>query len=230
MQIEEKVFQRRRFVPEAMERFGFRKTENGYEYETDFLDGDFHVRLLVTEQGAVRGCVTDRMNGEEYAPLRMDRFNGAYVNSVRGAYEDLLNGIGDRCCREVLFASDQANRITALIWDRYGVEPDFPWDEDPYEPYGVFRHAENRKWFALLMSVKWNALLRDGRQEHVDLINLKIDPAQSEALCKRPGVYPAYHMNHQNWISVTLNDQLPDGDVMTLVDQSFQLTAGKAKR
>ena len=106
MTIEEKVFQRKRFVPETMEAFGFRKTDAGYLYETAFLNGDFAARVFVTDGGAVSGTVIDAMNGEEYAPLRAERYNGAYVNAVRSAYEELLDGIANACCRDVPFASD----------------------------------------------------------------------------------------------------------------------------
>lgn len=59
----------------------------------------------------------------------------------------------------MFFASDQANRIANLIYERYGVKPDFPWKDDN----GVFRHLDNNKWFSLIMYVKWNALLKDGK-------------------------------------------------------------------
>ena len=47
----------------------------------------------------------------------------------------------------MFFASDQANRIANLIYERYGVKPDFPWKDDN----GVFRHLDNNKWFSLIM-------------------------------------------------------------------------------
>lgn len=68
-----------------------------------------------------------------------------------------------------VFASDQANRIANLIYERYGVKPDFPWKDDN----GVFRHLDNNKWFSLIMYVKWNALLKDGNTRMVNIMNLK---------------------------------------------------------
>lgn len=228
MTTEEKVFRRRRFLPERMERFGFRKTENGYEYTADFLNGEFRAILTVTGAGDVRGSVIDCMNNEEYTPLRAESFNGAYVNSVRNAYEELLTAVAEQCCRDVLFVSDQANRIADRILERYAVQPDFPWDQGRYRGSGTFRHTENRKWFALIMNIRLGALLKNACEEPADVMNLKADPQASEALCKRAGIFPAYHMNHKNWISVVLNDLLPDEDVMQLVDASFRLTEPRA--
>ena len=58
----------------------------------------------------------------------------------------------------------------------------------------------------------------------VDVINLKADEKKTGFLHKIRGIYPAYHMNHSKWISVTLDNTLDDRDVMDLVDESFRLT------
>ena len=38
--------------------------------------------------------------------------------------------------------------LEQLIFDTYSVEPDYPWMDTPES--AVFRHAANRKWFALV--------------------------------------------------------------------------------
>lgn len=227
MTIEEKAFLRKRFLPEALERYGFRKTDAGYVYRTDFMDGDFTAVVAVTEQGEASGTVIDNMNGEEYAPLRSDRFNGAYVNAVRSAYEDLLADIAAHCCRDTLFDTDQANRIADRIFERYGVRPDFPWGQSPYDRAGTFRHADSGKWFALIMDIRRGLLSKDADGRMIDVMNLKIDPNEKSPL--QDGVYPAYHMNHKMWITATLDDTLSDDEIMKLVDVSFRMTAGGTK-
>ena len=224
MQIEERIFQRKRWKTDAMLHFGFRQENDRYVYETDLLEGDFAAIVIVDREGKVQGTVIDRMNNEEYLQLRMERFDGAYVNTVRNAYETVLKAIAEACCRSVLFASDQANRITEQILARYGVEPDFPWGQDPYDNAGVFRHDNTRKWFGLIMNIPTKTLLHNGDPTPLDVINLKIEPRDAETLQTRAGIYPAYHMNHKMWITVTLNDSLSDEAVMELIDRSFQLT------
>ena len=129
------------------------------------------------------------------------------------------------CCQDVLFASDQANRLTQCILERFQVEPDFPWEKEArYQAYGVFRHASNRKWFALIMRVKCAVLDKDGNPALVDVINLKIPPEHGEALLQLPGVYPAYHMNHKTWISVVLDDTQTDEAIMAWIEGSYRLT------
>lgn len=224
MTIEEKVFSRKRFVQERMESFGFRRSPNGYEYVSDFMEGEFRAVLIVTDQGSIKGKVIDKMNDDEYLPLRIESYDGAYVHSVRTAYRKFLENVADLCCDELPFSSDQANRITDVILSRYSVAPDYPWGQSQYEYYGTFRHPENNKWFGLIMNVKWDTLLKNGNKESVDIINLKIDPAQEKSFYKKAGVFPGYHMNHQKWISVTLNDQLTDDEVTAMIDASFHIT------
>ncbi len=228
MTIEQKVFSRRRFSTKRLEDYGFRNMDVCYSLSKEFMDGGFTAEIRVYQNGNVAGRVMDNMIGEEYIPLRMPNYEGAFVGSVRAAYEELLLGIADACCTEVSFVSDQSNRIAALIFDRYSVEPDFPWDEGEKNPSGVFRHAGNNKWFGLIMNIDRRHLDKSADSETVDVINLKADENKTAALHKIRGVYPAYHMNHSKWISVVLDDTLDDRDVMDLVDESFDLTNNAA--
>ena len=242
--IEDKVFRRKRPVIERLIKMGFQKTSDGYRYETEFMDGEFCAVIQFDKNGKFTGQVIDQMNGEEYAPLRMESYNGAYVNTVRNAYEELLQDIADTCCTDVVFVAEQSNRIARLILERYGVSPDFPFGQSPDEAYGTFRHADNKKWFALIMNIKLAALLRtknkvaadsgngeenENPDTRIDIVNLKIMPEKGETLLSVKGIYPAYHMNHVHWVSVILNDTLPDARVMELVNESFRLTEQRRK-
>ena len=137
----------------------------------------------------------------------------------------LLRDIADHCCRDVLFASPQANRLTRQILDQFQVRPDFPWEHSArYQSYGIFRHASNRKWFALIMNVKRTVLHKDGTPDLLDVMNLKIRPQEAEQLHRIPGIYPAYHMNHRLWISVVLDNSLADEAILALIKTSYLLT------
>lgn len=227
MTIEQKVFSHMRFSTKRLAEYGFEKREACFRIEKVFMDGDFTAEIMVYENGAVRGRVIDNMSEEEYIPLRMPNYIGAFVGSVRAAYEDLLRSIAAECCTEVAFASDQANRIAAAIYEKYGVEPDYPWDEGKYKPAAVFRHGESSKWFGLLMNIDRRLLdkNKDDPETMTDVLNLKADENKVGRLHEMAGIYPAYHMNHSKWISVVLDDTLAEGDVMDLVDESFRLTS-----
>ncbi|MBE6464229.1 MAG: hypothetical protein E7003_02720 [Eggerthellaceae bacterium] len=222
--IEDTVFARKRFLIGNLEPFGFVKGETCYTLTSDFMDGEFEAVLSVYDDGSYSGMVIDKMNDEEYAPLRFESFKGSYVSSVRSAYTEFLEWVAKGCCVDVLFASDQANRLTDHIFMQYEIKPDFPFGQSQYQNYGTFRHAENGKWFALVMNVKWHALLKNGCEDTIDIVNLKIKPNMSLSLCSNVGIYPAYHMNHKNWISVVLDDTLNDNEVFHLLEDSYSLT------
>ena len=63
--------------------------------------------------------------------------------------------------------------LEAYILNHYSTEPDYPWADTPRA--AVFRHAGNRKWFALVMEVPRSRLGLPGA-EPLDIVNFKCDP------------------------------------------------------
>jgi predicted DNA-binding protein (MmcQ/YjbR family) len=59
-------------------------------------------------------------------------------------------------------------------------------------------------------------------------INLKCDPALAIELRERyTSVTPGYHMNKKHWNTVMLNGSVPDKDVFSWIDHSYNLITGK---
>ena len=108
----------------------------------------------------------------------------------------------------------------------YGTSPDYPFDED-FET-AVLRHADNRKWYAIVMKVSRRKFDFDS-DEVIDVVNLKLPTEMFGSFGAADGVYPAYHMNKLHWISVLLPDA-PDDVVRFLVNVSFEATKSKSKR
>ena len=48
----------------------------------------------------------------------------------------------------------------------------------------------------------------------------KIPPETRETLLKNDGVFPCYHMNRDNWVSIALDERLPDGTILDLLRRS----------
>ena len=109
--------------------------------------------------------------------------------------------------------------------DTYGTSPDYPFDED-FET-AVLRHADNRKWYALVMRVSRHKFGLDS-DEVIDVMNLKLPTEMFGSFGASDGVYPAYHMNKLHWISVLLPDA-SDDVVQFLVNVSFEATKSKTK-
>ena len=59
-------------------------------------------------------------------------------------------------------------------------------------------------------------------------INLKVDPEQGiELREKYASVQPGYHMNKKHWITVLMDDSIPDKLIKQWIDHSYQLVASK---
>ena len=107
----------------------------------------------------------------------------------------------------------------------YCTSPDYPFDED-FET-AVLRHADNRKWYALVMKVSRRKFGFES-DEVIDVVNLKLPTEMFGSFGASDGVYPAYHMNKLHWVSVLLPDA-SDDVVQFLVNVSFEATKSKTK-
>ena len=117
--------------------------------------------------------------------------------------------------------------LTHCIFDTYGVEPDYPFHGD--DTSAVFRHAGNRKWFALVMNIPVQklGLPTDAR---IDIVNMKCDPLLIGSFRGLPGLFPAYHMNRENWITAALDGSAPEDKLRLVLDMSYTATAPKLRK
>ena len=117
--------------------------------------------------------------------------------------------------------------LTQYIFDTYSVEPDYPFSDDNVS--AVFRHAGNRKWFALVMNIPAQKLGLPS-ENRIDIVNMKCDSVLIGSFRGLPGLFPAYHMNKESWITAALDGSAPDETVKTLLDMSYQATLPKVRK
>ena len=108
----------------------------------------------------------------------------------------------------------------------YNTSPDYTFEE--YFETAVLRHADNRKWYAIVMRVS-RRKFGFNSDEVIDVVNLKLPTEMFGSFGAADGVYPAYHMNKLHWISELLPDA-PEDIVQFLVNVSFEATKDKRKR
>lgn len=118
-------------------------------------------------------------------------------------------------------------RLFEYAESRYSVEPDFPFPNDTQTP--VLRHSDTRKWFAIFMNVP-RSVLYPGGEGRTDIVNVKCDPILAGSLRLEPGYLPAYHMNHEQWLTVLLDGTVPFEDITPLLDMSYELTEKSSKK
>lgn len=113
------------------------------------------------------------------------------------------------------------------ISETYGAPAEFPWLDKP--TYAVFRHENNRKWFAVMMDIPRARLGLPG-DEPLSIINVKCDPLLIGSFRAEPGFFPAYHMNKDHWLTAALDGSADEEKVRLVLDMSFALTAARPKK
>lgn len=116
--------------------------------------------------------------------------------------------------------------LEAYIESTYGITADSPFTGDFVT--AVFRHPGNRKWFAIAMRIP-KAKLGIAEDGVIDIVNVKCDPEVLHSFHGQPGIYPAYHMNRNHWLTLALDERVDDDTMAFLLGISYDLTKAKKK-
>ncbi len=107
--------------------------------------------------------------------------------------------------------------IFKYIEENYGAQPEYLWDDTP--DAAIFRHENNKKWFALIMKVK-----------EEEYLNVKTAPDYSDLLRNTYDyIIPAYHMNKEHWNTIVISKDVNKTLLYELIDQSYELTKDRSK-
>lgn len=118
------------------------------------------------------------------------------------------------------------SKLVEYISGEYGCKEDFPFEK--FQDISVFRHGDNKKWFAIFMEIEANKLGINSK-ERVWTVGVKCDVLLKDSFLKEKGVYPSYHMNKNHWLSIVLNE-VDEQILKTLIDISFDITRKKYKQ
>ena len=110
--------------------------------------------------------------------------------------------------------------------EKFGAKPEYLWKK--YPDYAVLRRADNNKWFAVIMNITKDKLGLDSKDE-ADIIDVKCDPLMIGSARMSGGVFPAYHMNKEHWITILL-DGASDELIYNCLAMSHDLAGNKTKR
>ena len=113
------------------------------------------------------------------------------------------------------------DELFAYVKATFGTEPDYPWPQEP--EYAVLRHADNGKWYGIVMSVPLSKLGLPGKG-NVEIINVKSAQVLDMLLYGDPGILPAYHMNKKHWITILLESGFAEKELRDLLMESYRLT------
>ena len=221
MTIENNIF--KRYLPDfnKLKEYGFIKNKDIFRLEKLFKDNLFKAVISIDSKGIISGTVYDVENDDEFLPLRIETNQGAFTNEVRFEYEKLLTDIRNNCFTKKYFIYPQSNRITNLIMEKYGNEPEFLWKTAPGS--GIFRNPETKKWYLAVLDVDRSKIQKD-KTGLVEIALVKLSVENVQKRLKEPNIYPGWHMNKKYWITIILDEALPDNEIMALIEESHGFT------
>lgn len=96
------------------------------------------------------------------------------------------------------------------------VYEDYPFDIE----WTIIRHKGNKKIFALIYE-----------RENKLCVNLKCEPIKADFLRQiYKSVTAGYHMNKEHWNTVMLGGDVPDDELFSMIQHSYELTKPKMKK
>lgn len=220
MNIEDVIF--KKYVPDfdKLIKYGFKKDGNEYVFKKNLID-NFEI-IITIDEFKVSGKVIDLDFDAEYTNYRVEDQTGGFTGMIREKFISVLNDVRDNCFISKPFVFDQSNRITNLIYKKYGKEPIFKWDN---LDAAVFEN--NEKWFGIVMNVDRSKF--SDLSGEAEILNVKLDRHKISNLIGKKGLYEAYHMNKKSWITIVLDDTLSDDYIMDLIDESYSYTVSILK-
>ena len=102
-----------------------------------------------------------------------------------------------------------------------GAVEEYPFDDVIDESaWTAMRHRANKKCFAFIT-------VHNGRL----IANLKCDPMEADFLRQAfVDVTPGYHMNKVHWNTVTIGGDVPDAELKSMIERSYDLIKPKVRR
>ena len=215
----ERAFERSKPIPEKLLKYGFVSKDGGYEYATEILDGDFILRVFVSD--TVRTEVTDALTKEEYTLYKVESAEGSFVGSVRAAVEKVLSKILAQCF-EAHNHSAVAEKLIEHVRETYGDELEYLWEDEN----AVWRRKDNQKWYGARLVVPARKLGIDSDGQ-VEILDFRMEPEKLDALVDDKKIFRGYHMNKKHWATVVLNGSVELQEIYAFLAESYRLAAEK---
>jgi len=215
MKLTIELFKNYNLIESNLLNYGFIKENNTYLYKANIHNNEFMLIVSIKDK-LIDSKLIDLSFNDEYKLIDSET-SGSFIGSLKEECESILLDIRNKCYYKEDFKFMQSNRISNLIKEKYNAKPEFLWENA--DGSAVFRNKDNDKWFAIIMDVNKNRLVKD-ENILVEVINVKLDELVDNYLNKE-GIYKAYHMAKKNWVSIILDDTLTDNEIMDLVDISY---------
>lgn len=215
----EDIFKRKKCNVEKMSAYGFIRKDGKEIYETNIMDDTFRLRVLIEENGDVDTNLIEIENGEPYV-LYKTNASGTFVGEIRAAVEAVLTDIANTCYEPSVFRTKQAQMAIEYVRKKYGDELEFLWTKFPDN--AVWRRKDNQKWYGAILTVNGRKIGLN-TDKIVEIIDLRMEAANRDAILSREHYYPGWHMNKNSWYTLVLDDGISDEEMQLRITESYEL-------
>lgn len=218
------IFKNKRLIPQKLIKYGFKKKNNIYIFKTDMLDGEFEFFIQIDGNGITQTEVKEKSTKEPYTLHLLDDADGNFVGKVKNEYDFLLKDIKEKCFETGIFEWDYTYRVIDYCKNKYNDDAEYLWKRTPRN--AVIRRSDNKKWYLALLSVNGDKLGQK-TQDIIEVINLRVNPNEMQDILKNKNIYPAYHMNKKNWVTIILDGSVQIDKIYKMIDTSYEIALKK---
>ena len=164
---------------------------------------------------------------EADAPYTLHLVEGAkgnFVGEVRKAYEEALISLAETCFDRAVYKERLTKDLLLAAEEKYGDTCEYLWER--YPDCGVLRRPDNRKWYAVIMTVAGNKVGLS-TDNIVEIVDFRAEQEVVNSLVEKRGFAPAYHMNKKSWVTVILDGSVELSTIVDMLDISRTLAAKK---
>lgn len=214
------IFKNKTVNLEKLIGYGFEKAGDKFVYSADILDNQFKMTVKIGGNGEMDTELIDLEAEEVYTLHLVADASGEFVGKVRSEYERVLEDIAENCFETDIFRENCARKAVEYARDKYGDELEFLWER--YPDAAVLRRKDNKKWYALFMTISKSKLGLDSG-ELSEIIDLRIDTDELAKKVDGERYFAGYHMNKKHWITMLLDGSVPIEEILACLDNSYDL-------
>ena len=215
MKLVDELFKKYKLIEANLINYGFIFNDGIYSYNKSIHNNAFELKITIINN-VIDGKLIDNDFNEEYIKINIET-EGVFISSLKNECEEILIDIRNKCFYKLDFIYPQSNKISTLIKEKYNVKSEFLWESDP--GFGVFRNPKTNKWFGIIMNIPKNKIIGNDNKE-IEVLNVMLKDKINDYINNK-GIYKAYHMNKNNWISIILDETLKDEEIMNLINISY---------
>lgn len=219
----ENYFKDRKINYDRLIEYGFILKEDNYYYEKIINDGVFKIVIEINKQKKI-AKVIDLLNDQEYNLVDVKGATGNFVGKIKEIYEALINDIIDKCSDVDVFKSKQTIAIINYVKAKYDNDLEFLWKKSPKN--AIWRNQNNRKWYGAVLVISKDKLKIESN-EMVEILDLRYQKNDIKNIIDNYKIFPGYHMNKDNWITIILDGRVELEEIYQLIDNSYQLSLHK---